>query len=76
MSPIVGSVSPRYLKHRANAWVNGFTLVYVRGDGTFNLYQVVITDGVAQLRLGDIQPQRSIAFAPTSKSHFVRFKQI
>lgn len=46
MSPIVGSVSPRYLKHRANAWVNGMTLVYVRGDGTFNLYQVVITDGV------------------------------
>jgi hypothetical protein len=46
MSPIVGSVSPRYLKHRANAWVNGMTLVYVRDNGTFNLYQVVITDGV------------------------------
>jgi hypothetical protein len=45
MSPIVGSVSPRYLKHRANAWVNGFTLVYVRDDGTFNLYQVVMTNG-------------------------------
>jgi hypothetical protein len=27
MSPIVGSVSPRYLKHRANAWLNGMTLV-------------------------------------------------
>jgi hypothetical protein len=39
MSPIVGSVSPRYLKHRANAWVNGMTLVYVRSDGEFNLYQ-------------------------------------
>jgi hypothetical protein len=44
MSPIVGSVSPRYLKHRANAWVNGMTLVYVRRNGTFNLFQV-ITDG-------------------------------
>jgi hypothetical protein len=56
MSPIVGSVSPRYLKHRANAWVNGMTLVYVRGDGTFNLYQVVITDGV-------------FSFGPTTYSH-------
>jgi hypothetical protein len=46
MSPIVGSVSPRYLKHRANAWVNGFTLVYVRDDGTFNCFPAVITDGV------------------------------
>jgi hypothetical protein len=41
----VGSVSPRYLKHRANAWVNGMTLVYVRRNGSFNLFQVVITDG-------------------------------
>lgn len=47
MSPMVGSVSPRYLKHRANAWANGMTLVYVRDDGTFNLFLVVIMDGEA-----------------------------
>jgi len=56
MSPIVGSVSPRYLKHRANAWVNGMTLVYARKNGTFNLYQVVITDG-------------EFSFGPVTYSH-------
>jgi hypothetical protein len=56
ISPIVGSVSPRYLKHRANAWVNGMTLVYARPNGTFNLYQVVITDG-------------EFSFGPVTYSH-------
>jgi Calcineurin-like phosphoesterase len=56
MSPIVGFVSPRYLKPRANAWVNGFTLVYVRDNGTFNLYPTVITDGV-------------FSFGPVTYSH-------
>jgi hypothetical protein len=56
MSPIVGSVSPRYLKHRANAWVNGMTLVYVRDDGTFNCFPAVITDGV-------------FSFGPVTYSH-------
>ena len=56
MSPIVGSVSPLYLKHRANAGVNGMTLVSVRKNRTFNLYQVVITDV-------------EFSFGPTTYSH-------
>lgn len=44
-SPIVGSVSPRYLHKRNNSWINGMNLVLKRPNGTFNLLQLVITEG-------------------------------
>lgn len=45
VSPIVGSVSPTYARKRANSWVNGFTIVEARPNGTFNCNPIVITEG-------------------------------
>ena len=45
-SPISGKTNPTYLRNRPTAWVNGFTIVEVRKDGTFNVAPIVVTRGV------------------------------
>jgi len=37
--------SPEFLRGKMNRWVNAFGIVYVRGDGNFNLYVPVIVKG-------------------------------
>jgi hypothetical protein len=44
-SPITGATNPNYLRNKPTAWVNGFTIVEVRDDGTFQVYPVVVTRG-------------------------------
>jgi predicted phosphodiesterase len=44
-SPIVGATNPRYLREKPTAWINGFTIVEVREDGSFNVYPVIVTRG-------------------------------
>jgi predicted phosphodiesterase len=34
-----------YLKNRPHKWVNAFNVAYIRPDGSFNDYTIVITDG-------------------------------
>ena len=34
-----------YMRQRPHRWVNSFNVAYIRSDGTFNDYTVVITDG-------------------------------
>lgn len=47
VAPIIGKVNPIWIKNRANSWINGFTIIEVRRpSGLFNLYPVVILDGV------------------------------
>jgi hypothetical protein len=46
IAPIVGATNPSYLRNRPTAWLNGFTLVELREKGFFNLYPVVVIDGV------------------------------
>lgn len=43
--PILGNTNPSYLRNRPTAWVNGFGIVEVFGNGQFNIYQVVVIKG-------------------------------
>lgn len=45
ISPIIGSLNPHYLRNRPTAWINGFSLVELHEDGTFNLYLINIIKG-------------------------------
>lgn len=45
IAPIVGAVNASYLRNRPTAWMNGFTVVEMRGKGLFNLYPVIVIDG-------------------------------
>lgn len=45
IAPIGGTVNPAYVRNAPNAWLNGFTLVEVRGGGDFNVYLVIVTRG-------------------------------
>ncbi len=38
--------NPEYLEGKPNKWINSFNLAYIRPDGTFNDYDIVITDGM------------------------------
>lgn len=44
--PAMCDLNPAYMRNRPSAWVNGFGIVEVRPDDTFNLYPIVVTDGV------------------------------
>ena len=44
-SPIIGATNPGYLKNKPTAWINGFSIVEVRGGGRFNVYPVIVIDG-------------------------------
>lgn len=46
ISPIIGACNPSYLRNRPTAWLNGFTIVELRDKGLFNLYPVVVIDGI------------------------------
>jgi Calcineurin-like phosphoesterase len=46
ISPCACTVNPAYLRNRPTNWVNGITLIDVRGDGNFNIFPVVVTKGV------------------------------
>ena len=37
--------NPDFLKNKPNKWVNAFHIAYIRNDGTFNEYTIVITNG-------------------------------
>ena len=39
------NLNPDYLKEKPNKWVNAFHIAYIRDDGTFNEYTIVITNG-------------------------------
>jgi hypothetical protein len=45
ISPIVGACNPGYLRNRPTGWLNGFSLVELHSDGTFNLYLITIIKG-------------------------------
>jgi len=46
ISPILGQTNPAYLRNRPTSWLNGFTIVEFQDNGNFNLYPVVVIDGV------------------------------
>lgn len=39
------SRNPDYLEGKPNKWINAFHIAYIRPDGTFNDFEIVITDG-------------------------------
>lgn len=43
--PIIGNINPAYVKNKPNSWVNGFGIVEYFGNGWFDLYTVIITQG-------------------------------
>lgn len=45
ISPILGGINPSYLRNRPTAWINGFSLIELHEDGTFNLYLINILKG-------------------------------
>lgn len=51
-SPIIGNTNPAYLQKRPTAWINGFTIVEVQENGSFNVFPVVVTNG--KFRYGGI----------------------
>mgnify|MGYP001608225994 CR=1 FL=1 len=44
--PCLCNRNPDYLRNRPNAWTHGFSVWYVREDGSFNEYCVNITKGI------------------------------
>jgi hypothetical protein len=46
IAPILGMVNPSYLRNRPTAWMQGFTVVELRAGGMFNLYPIIVIDGV------------------------------
>ena len=44
--PCACSINPHYRRNRPNQWVTGFSVFYVRPDGSFNAYPVIAVDGV------------------------------
>lgn len=45
-APILGKCNPHYLRNRATAWLNGFTILEFWGNrGHFNLYPVIVSKG-------------------------------
>jgi len=47
IAPIAGAVNPNYLRNRATAWLNGFSIVDVQEPkGNFNYYSVIVSNGV------------------------------
>lgn len=46
IAPITGATNPSYLRNRPTAWANGFSLIEMRADGNFNLYLVMVHNGV------------------------------
>lgn len=45
VNAIVGETNPSYLRNRPTAWTQGFSIVEVHEDGTYNLYLVNIHKG-------------------------------
>ena len=45
-SPITGNTNPAYLRNRPTSWLNGFTIIEFSGEGDFNCYPVITTNGV------------------------------
>lgn len=46
ISPVLCSVNPSYLRNRPTAWLNGWTVVELWDAGNFNLYPVIVTNGM------------------------------
>ena len=42
--PCLCELAPDYMKNRPNAWINGFGVVHVMQDGSFNLYPIIIVN--------------------------------
>ena len=36
--------NPEYLEGKPNKWINSFNLAYIRQDGTFNEFDIIVTD--------------------------------
>jgi len=45
INAILGAVNPSYLRNRPTAWLNGFSLVELHEDGTFNIYLINVIRG-------------------------------
>lgn len=45
IAPILGNTNPGYLRNRPTAWLNGFVIIEVREDGSFNVFPVIVTKG-------------------------------
>jgi hypothetical protein len=44
-SPVIAKRNPGYARNKPNAVVNGFTIIEVNADRTFNCYPIVVTNG-------------------------------
>ena len=42
--PCLADLAPDYMHNRPSAWINGFGVVYIMPDGTFNLYTIIIVN--------------------------------
>jgi len=42
--PCLCELAPDYMHSRPNSWINGFGVVYMDTDGSFNLYPIIIID--------------------------------
>jgi len=45
VSPCACELNPAFMKNKPSGWVNGFTIVEVMKDKSFNVYPVVVTNG-------------------------------
>lgn len=45
ISPCACALNADFMKNKPSSWVNGFSIVEVRKDKTFNVYPVVVTNG-------------------------------
>jgi hypothetical protein len=45
VAPVLCTTNPAYLRNRPTAWINGFTIVELHSNGTFNLFPIIVIDG-------------------------------
>jgi predicted phosphodiesterase len=45
ISPCCCTINPTYLRNKPTAWLAGFNIIEVMGNGDFNLYPVIIPNG-------------------------------
>lgn len=58
--PCLSTTAPTYGRGKANTWLQGFGIVYIRPGGQFNLYPTVIVNGEAVIggQLYGMRPHR------------------
>jgi hypothetical protein len=70
--PCLSTTNPHYARNKANSHVNGFGIAEVRENGDFNLFILIISDGVFSYG-GKVYGQRKAVCKPAAKAKLMQY---